>query len=256
MTSVQFAVQQPKFRTGNDVNNVPPGYTPTTALGSDLYAYWEANDATTITQTGNEVTEWRDKVAGLAAVPPSTGARPIYEPTGFRGTAPGVSFDGVDDCLQGSAATFPLGNTACELWVLASNNSAVGVSTTVFSYGNGATVTTSVDATANNMFSASVGTGSSSVFFSLGNEYWTGPGVARLLIGPTSTTLTGNDRSALTQSFVSDKVGNRFRIGARPGGTPIRFLNGRVAAVLVTKPLAFDKASVLMSFLKARAGVP
>lgn len=57
----------------------------------------DANDASTITQSGGVVSEWRDKSGNARHVTQGTsGQQPSYQATGFNGS-PTIDFDGTDD---------------------------------------------------------------------------------------------------------------------------------------------------------------
>ena len=68
-------------------------------LGADLALWLDANDASTITLNGSNVSQWDDKSGNNHHVIQATSsAQPTYQPTGFVGK-PTVYFDDTDDVL-------------------------------------------------------------------------------------------------------------------------------------------------------------
>lgn len=79
-------------------SNAVEAWVPTD-LGSDLKAWYDALDATTITiDTG--VSQWNDRSGnGRHLVQATVANQPAYSGTGFDGTRPGITYDGVNDRL-------------------------------------------------------------------------------------------------------------------------------------------------------------
>lgn len=100
--------------------------------------YWGANGGMTIA-TG--VSSWRDIVAGYSAVQASGAAQPVFSSTSFNGS-PGLTSDGIDDCLVCTDAALltglPAGDAGGELWSLAQNDNLVAGATffDLFGYAN------------------------------------------------------------------------------------------------------------------------
>lgn len=67
------------------------GWTPA-ALGSKLYAWWDADAANTITASAGNVSAWADKVAGVAATEATQ--KPTYVAGGWDGVHSVVRFNG------------------------------------------------------------------------------------------------------------------------------------------------------------------
>ena len=109
-------------------------YNPITALGSKLVAWWTADDLSSLTIVNTDrVSEWRDQVAGYAAVQAVNSQRPAYQATGFNG-APCVRPDGLDDFLNSSAAgllaAIPSGSQPGDIWAVA-EQTALTADTTI-----------------------------------------------------------------------------------------------------------------------------
>ena len=60
--------------------------------------WWSAEAG--ITETAGAVSSWADVIGSLAAVQATGASQPIFSATGFNGTEPGVTADGVDDFLE------------------------------------------------------------------------------------------------------------------------------------------------------------
>ena len=102
------------------------GYNPLTAIPG-LHGYFEARDAASMTVSGGLVSEWRCKVTGFATPQGTVPAQPtLVTPTPGN---PRLRFDGVDDCLLGTNHPYPIGTTACEIWLLMAQASLVAGTT-------------------------------------------------------------------------------------------------------------------------------
>lgn len=99
-------------------NQPEPEWTPAD-LGAKLIAWWDAEDADTLTLSGGLAVEWIDKVNGITLVQSLAGQRPVYSDTSFGGR-PALSFDGLDDFLAVTPAhpSIPIGGDPCEMWAL------------------------------------------------------------------------------------------------------------------------------------------
>ena len=87
-------------------------WTPA-ALGSSLALWLDADDVSTITLNGSNVSQWNDKSGNGRNVSQATAAnQPTYTPSGLNGR-PAVVFDGVNDYL---AAASPLIGTTHSLF--------------------------------------------------------------------------------------------------------------------------------------------
>jgi len=107
---------------------------PFTILGSSVAAWWCAQDYVRMTDDGSGlISNWNDRVTALS-VTATTTARPTWGATSFNGTFPGLTFDGVANCLLTSTLTaLPTGANAGEIWALCTQVSAQ--TSTVAAYG-------------------------------------------------------------------------------------------------------------------------
>lgn len=232
-------------------------YNPVIALGSDLIAYWDANRANLITQSGGPVSSWADIVAGYPAIQGTGSSRPIYSVTGFNG-APGVSFDGIDDTLISTAAgllaAWPTG--ASELWALA-GNTALPADTSVRTAAafGGATSSSQVAVrravlSGSNRGQGSAGNGAASVASTEATIDLSTRHVLRT-VGTSSNVAIEVDGVMSVPAAVTPATGAvRVLMGALSGGA--NFWQGPIAAVLITKPLSTTEANGLRSYLLSR----
>lgn len=236
------------------------GWSPA-MLGASLLAWWTADRSDLITLSGNQVTSWKDVVAGYDAAQAVSAARAIYSATGFNG-APSVSFDGVDDyaeCVDAALlAALPINANESDIWgvaqqdalaadtaqrMIAAYGGALGVASrrigrAVVSAvvrarsgaGDGATVGQATDATVN----------------------FNSRHVVRGNFKPTLVGV-GIDGSVLTTAAVVPATGAlRVRIGAASDTTAIAFWSGKVRDVLLTGPLTTDQAAALTTWALPR----
>lgn len=109
-----------------------PVWTPL-ALGSSLVAWYDAADASTITQSSGAVSQWKDKSGNANHLLQSTaGNKPTYSATGFQSNTPGITFDGVNDFL--SAANINIGTTAFSAFITAQFSTTAGTSLNLLGY--------------------------------------------------------------------------------------------------------------------------
>lgn len=74
-------------------------------LGADLALWLDAEDTSTITLSGSNVSQWDDKSGNNHHVIQSTASnQPTYQPTGFN-SKPTVFFDAIDDLLTCATTT-------------------------------------------------------------------------------------------------------------------------------------------------------
>lgn len=102
-----------------------PGYTPEqpqVIAGSQLAFLVSADQASSITLNGSNVSALKDFISGVTLVQATAGSQPAYSATGwFDGTAC-ITADGVDDFLRSSGAAFgnlPRDNCKREMWFVA-----------------------------------------------------------------------------------------------------------------------------------------
>jgi hypothetical protein len=101
-------------------------WTPA-ALGSDLIAWWNADDL-----ADGAVAAWADRVAAITPVQATEASKPVKAAASFNGVA-GGTFDGADQLTLAATTGLPTGATPCEIWLIVMAT-ATGVA---FSYGGG-----------------------------------------------------------------------------------------------------------------------
>lgn len=228
-------------------------------FASTVLAWWNADRADLITQSGGIVSAWADSMSGLVISQNSIGARPAYLPTGF-GNAPCVSFDGVDDALEGSAATFPSGSIPGEVWgVLAQDALASESGSTArgaINYG-GQSATTArglrrlVTGGVNRLLAVG-GDGAATSLATLNTVDFSGRHVARSTHGPGGTTVRADGSAPASNPAVPATATDRIRLGALSGTSTTNPWLGRIRDALVTRELTPDQATHLQNFLMPR----
>lgn len=231
---------------------------PQQFLGASLLGYWDAEDASTITQSGGLVSSWRDKVAGYDAVQALGASKPVYSATSFN-SRPGLSFDGTDDELTLGSVPFPVNADASEFWLLVDQQAAVADTTVRYAFGYGDTQNASrrsgrTVVTGVNRGLAVTGTGAANVQLSPPGDL-TGRHVIRQETSGTATTISQDGTASAPSAAVPATTNVRTRIGAASVAPASLFWQGQIAAVLVTSALSADQAAQLLVYLKARGGI-
>jgi len=91
-------------------------WTPAELSGVQLWL--DADDATTITESSGNVSQWDDKSGnGNHVTQAAASAQPSYLATGLNGL-PALSFDGTDDTMATTTAAMPTGNSPRSLFVV------------------------------------------------------------------------------------------------------------------------------------------
>jgi len=239
-------------------------YNPVTALGSDLIEYWDANRADSILETSdstytNVVSSWLGIVTGANLAQSTPNLKPVYDPTAFNG-APCITFDGVQQYLTctdaGFLALLPQGATACELWVLCSQDALSADATTRHAVGyantsviNGRSVARLVVGGVNRGRTYT-GTGAAATTATDGGTDLSGIHVMRGIIGAAQSSIEVDGGAQTNASVVPvTSAPALFRVGAIPASAASNWWQGKVAAVLVTKPLTAQKAADLHKYL-------
>jgi hypothetical protein len=248
-----------------------PGYTgpssnydPITALGTDLIEYWDASRADTVlaltdaTYT-DAVHSWLGLVTGANLAQSTPNLKPTYSPTGFNGD-PCITFDGVQQYLTCTDAAFmsllPQGATPCELWVLCSQDVAATDTTTRHVVGYSASSVVNGRALARlpvssvNRARVYTGTGAAATTATDTVTDLSDIHVIRGVIGATQTSIEvdGGTQTNATVTPVTSAP-TLFRVGAIAALAASNYWQGKVAAVLLTKPLSAQKAADLHSYL-------
>lgn len=89
-------------------------------LGTNVVSeWWSAQDYKLMVDDGSGlISSWKSRVSGLAVTAVNT-VRPIWSATGFKSTYPGVTFDGVANCLISTTmGNMPTGSNAGEIWAV------------------------------------------------------------------------------------------------------------------------------------------
>lgn len=235
-----------------------PAYDVVFDLGPELLAYWDANRPDLMTLgAGNAVSSWLDIKAGYAATQGTGAAQPIYSATSFNG-APGLSFDGTDDCLASTAAgllaALPVAAAGSELWALVQQDAAGAAAgaRVAISYGGASgaserSMGRTTSSSNNRMRGSTNGTLSSGPVVNIDTRH-----VLRYAVGAAASIPHVDGVAGSTLSIVPATLADRVRVGAAPPPSAVSFWRGQIAAVLITMPLSAAKASALSTYLLDR----
>ena len=240
---------------------VGPVDTISSILGADLYDYWDAAEASTITQSSGTVSEWRSFVNAYPAQQATSGARPAYAATGING-APSINFDGTDDELTyAGVGTFPTGAAASEVWALIDHQASVAdtAAKRIFAYGgittNDARGVRRAVVSGANVFSTITGTGAANVTASAPGDF-TGVHVGRCEFSATTSTASLDGTAGTGASAVPATATTRTRIGASTTTPVAAFGLFKARMIIVTAPLSAPKAAALLAHMKTLGGIP
>lgn len=227
-------------------------------LGAKLRAWWDAEDPTSFTLAGGLVSGWADQVGAYAAIQGLSASKPIYAADSFGGR-PGVTFDGLDDCLtvEPAPASIPIGEDSCEIWALVDQtalSSAAG-QRQIVTYGSATNDRRMIYrdvASSENRFRA-VGTRSTNgVVASENTIAFFGRHVVRgIWDGGQMIAEIDGVQSAPT-ALLPLTTGARLRLGASPLSSANAFFQGIKNSALIVAPLDSDEATALRDFLQAR----
>lgn len=231
------------------------------ALGTSLFAWFDAEIDASVTQSGGLVSAWQDVVSSFSVIQSNGSQKPVYT-TGSFNSRPGIIFDGVDDRLQGAnfPASYPSGGAPGWIWGLVSQEAGAGVVSRcdVLSYGSQTTTNNTrrlcrVTTGGVNRAVSGIGDGTNnadalntSVDFS--NRH--------VVIAKASGTISvcdvdGVSGSAGQQSAVPATTASQlFSIGGATNGGD--FWTGRMSAVLLTAPLSAADEAKLLAHLSLR----
>lgn len=229
------------------------------SLGASLLAYWDAEDASSLSLTGSSVNSWTDRKSGYATTQATGGAKPVYSTTSFNGR-PGLTFDGVDDTMSMTGVgALPVGANASEVWVLVEQTALDADTTTrgVFAYGG---------ASASNRRSLSrvrpdtvsrarysVGDGAVGVQVDETATALNGYKLIRATATGTISTISVNGGTAQSTSVVPASGNSTIRIGSILSSG--NFWQGQINTVLVTALLSNEQSAQLTQYLKSRGGI-
>jgi len=248
-----------------------PLYNPVTDLGASLLAWWDCNpvyfgangyiNVNTVLPVqapveGDKPQRWADIVSGQLLTASSI-ARPTYNASAFGGK-PCMSYDGSANCwVLTLTGQFPAGAAASELWCLLGRDASQpdSANRSIVSYGASTVTMRELQkrGDAPDRAGGSVGTGAAAtsltgtnVSFEGGNHWMRGE------FSPTTHTLTVDGVAEGNVGAVPNTTATRIRIGANSASSAATFFQGRIAAVLVTGPLAAGKAANVASWLTGR----
>lgn len=236
------------------------GWTPI-SLGSSLIAWWTADRADLMTLSGSQVSSWRDVVAGYNAVQAVSGSRPVYSAGSFNG-APGVTFDGLDDCLEivPAPAAFPSGSAGGEMWAVVDQAAQTPSDTSSrrpFSYGNlSATRRTLRRAVSGGVSRGGFGAGNGTtetLTLDMDVEF-TGRHLMRGVATATgaAVAIDGEPLPAETAGVPATTL-ERMRLGANPAsGSGSDFWLGQLRDIIITGPLTGDEVVALTAWALPR----
>lgn len=257
--------------TAGRKNVIINGYTPPTTpfdyqtvLGSNLIEAWDANRGDTILETSdqtyaNVVSSWLGIVTGANLAQSTPLLKPTYDPVGLAG-GPCITFDGVQQYLNctdsGLMALLPTGATPCEIWVLCSQDIAAADSTTRHVVGYAASSVINgrslarLPVSAVNRARIYTGTGAAASVATDTHVDFSGVHVLRGVWGATQSTVDVDGSGAVAVSVVPvTSTPTLFRVGAIPALAASNWWSGKVAAVILTKPLTTDQAAALHAYL-------
>lgn len=224
-------------------------------LGTKLLAWWDVEEASTLTLSGNQITEWRDKVTGTGLVQGVGGSRPVYNATAFNGR-PAAVFDGIDDYLSIASVFLPTGTDDCEIRQL--TDPPTGAADTVtrisFSYGDGSAA--SGDRRMRRQVVSGVSRHSPVFGLSLtatDTEY-AGPCMTYMgcFDGTLQEVKLGQGGQLFTQAVTASTMTARTIIGSRSNVTPGNYWLGPLNSIIVTSELTAGERTQLETYLAGR----
>lgn len=237
--------------------------SPLQFLGSALLAFWDAENAASMSLSGNQVSAWTDGKNGYAPSQAFGGSRPLYSPTSFNGR-PGLTFDGVDDELTLGNVPFPIGSDPVEIWALVDQQAdALDVTQdSIVAYGSASDgeARKVQRLVASGVVRARITIGTGGPVQSLVNQAveFYGRHLVRSRFGQ-GCSISVDGSAPATSADVPATGSIRFRIGARTTGTPSEFAKMVASALILINPADPSwneaKAAQLTGFLKARGGI-
>jgi hypothetical protein len=252
------------LKNQSPANIYRPNYVPVSAIGSDLIECWDARRADTILALSdatytNAVHSWTGLVTGANLAQTTPLLKPVYDPVGLNG-GPCIIFDGIQQYLTCTDAAFmallPIGSTACEIWVLCSQDVAGADGTTrhVAGYANTSVVNVRslarLPVTGVNRARIYTGTGAAATVATDTAVDLSGIHVMRGIFGSTQSSIEVDGNTAVSATVTPvTSAPLLFRVGAIPASAASNWWQGKVAAVFITKPLSAQKAADLHKYL-------
>lgn len=234
-------------------NVVPPDF---------MIEFWDAARGDTISSYTDStytdaVTSWLGTVTGANLAQSTPLLQPWYRPTGLAG-APCIQFDGTQQyltCLDAAfLALLPSAAVPSELWVVCSQDALAADTTERYVAGwgpasvtNGRAISRFVN-TGVNRARGRIGINGSAVSVNDAAIDFSGVHVIRHIVGATQSSLSVDGGVLTTAAAVPVTTNQRFRVGAIPAAAASNWWQGKISAVLVTKPLTDDQAAALHSY--------
>lgn len=224
-------------------------------LGAKLLAWWDAEDATTLTLSGSQIAAWADKVTATSLSQGIGGSRPLYNATGFNGR-PAAMFDSIDDYLEIASVFLPIGADPCEMFAL--NNAPAAADTAVrvsFAYGaavnNDRRMRRQVT-TGTGRFSPVVGT-ATQVSITVTDEVYEGDELGIALFHTTQiSSQVYPSTTFFTNAAVPATIGTRTRLGCNASASPGNYWSGAINSVIVTDELTTQERNNLIAYMAGR----
>lgn len=233
-------------------------------LGGALVDWFDAEDATTLSLSGNLVNSITSKKLGRVASQPVTASKPIYIPDGLNGHAV-LNHDGVDDSLYYmGAAGYPVGAAASETWALVFRNSGPPTILEIaFSYGaDSGNTSRRIGAgpiTGGSRAMGITGTGAGNIQAGgpTALSPFVGSRVVRTIHGATETATHDNGVVGTTLAGVPATVDERIVIGS--GNRSTNMWLGAINSIYIINPAhpnwTAENQARLLAYLKARGGI-
>ncbi len=233
-------------------------------LGGALAGWYDAEDAATLSLSGNLVNSIRDKRTGLVLSQTLTASKPGIG-SGVINGRPALTTDGVDDHLfYAGASTYPSGSSPSEIWALIRNDLQPLTQLSIaFSYGaDSGNVSRRLGAstmTGGSRAMGITGTGGSNVQAGGPTSLspFAGARIVRSVHGADQTTTYDNGLIGSTLSAVPATANERIAIGS--GNRVTNMWVGAINSIYIINPLhpnwhIVNQAKLLM-MLKERGGI-
>jgi len=236
-------------------------------LGVSLLAWWDAERPDLITHSGGAVSSWKDIIGGYDLAQATGANQPTYDATGAPRGAPCVTGNGTSQCLEltGVPAGIPTGETPCETWLLLNDTSQEGDFSSRTQGGWGGTSAANSRRILSNgitlpggglgrKFLAVQGNGaSSSTSNSDVNIRDNGWHVVRVIASSTLLTVEVDGIANTPVASTPAIATTRMRLFASTATVANAFHLGSIAACLITGLQTDGQATLLRSYLSARA---
>lgn len=239
-------------------------YDPILALGDDLIEMWDASRgdsvlALTDATYTNAVHSWKGLVTGANLAQSTPNLKPIYSSTGLSGT-PCLTFNGTTQYLKCTDAAFmallPTNATACEIWVLCSQDADAADTTTRHAVGysassviNGRSIAR-IPVSSVNRARTYTGTGAAATVTTDTHVDLSGVHIIRGIFGATTTSVDVDSNTAVISTVTPvTSTPALFMVGSIPALAASNWWQGSISTILLTKPLSGAKATALHNYL-------